>query len=296
MKLQEDKEGSGIQNRSLPVNMIQQGVAASGKDPRTDGNKLGKEKTNDSPGGADASSSPTRESGGVPTSRGIAKMNLKKQLSTDDEESAKSKTGYSFTTKAEMEMEPGYDLSAPEPMSDPMDLPQTDELYTETKRQEAKQKKRTALLKMMGGFLCIFVIITVVVLLVVFLDEKNNEDASTSIGIKGAPALTTAPSLAPATHEDDVLDLLPELSVEAISNGETPQFKAYQWLVHNDTLFADGELTNERILQRFALATFFYSTGGEEEWLNKTDWLTDKHECDWYFGGYYEHVLYRGFN
>ena len=39
--------------------------------------------------------------------------------------------------------------------------------------------------------------------------------------------------------------------------------------------------TYPTILQRYGLATFYYSTGGMN-WFDDTDWLGNTVECDWF--------------
>lgn len=58
------------------------------------------------------------------------------------------------------------------------------------------------------------------------------------------------------------------------------QSRALEWIVA-DQLLTDPILPKSRILQRFALATLFFSTHGAN-WTNSTRWLTSSHECDWY--------------
>lgn len=58
----------------------------------------------------------------------------------------------------------------------------------------------------------------------------------------------------------------------------SPQSQAYEWL------FADPRLTeysSTRILQRYSMATLYYSTGGDA-WEENTFWLSEEHECDWF--------------
>jgi hypothetical protein len=74
-------------------------------------------------------------------------------------------------------------------------------------------------------------------------------------------------------------------TLDAISRGSTPQSDAYQWL------FASGnhpdvpqEDSVPRLLHRFALATLFYATGGNDSsWTSATGWLDpNEHECLWH--------------
>ncbi|CAJ1934424.1 unnamed protein product [Cylindrotheca closterium] len=60
-----------------------------------------------------------------------------------------------------------------------------------------------------------------------------------------------------------------------LKKGDSPQGQARDWL-----LFDDKEkyaITRERVLQRYALATFYFGTGGENSWIS-SNWLSGD-EC-----------------
>jgi hypothetical protein len=57
----------------------------------------------------------------------------------------------------------------------------------------------------------------------------------------------------------------------------TPQNKAFNWLVTNNTRL--GTLSNEHIIQRYALATLYYSANGSDSWDRNEFWLDDSNEC-----------------
>ena len=64
----------------------------------------------------------------------------------------------------------------------------------------------------------------------------------------------------------------------ALNDSSSPQYASYQWLV-NDPLLA---LYDEaRRLQRYAMGTIYFSMGGNS-WIDNDDWLSLKHECDWF--------------
>lgn len=107
-------------------------------------------------------------------------------------------------------------------------------------------------------------------------------------------SLTLAPSLSPVASPSFVPTTsgfrpknkeLYDLIVAALPAGnetlmeeETPQNRAYQWLEADAEL---QELSDVKLIQRFALATFYYSTNGDE-WLNNGSWLDALDECLWY--------------
>eukprot|EP00980_Cylindrotheca_fusiformis_P014979 scaffold4106_cov64-Cylindrotheca_fusiformis.AAC.1 len=76
-------------------------------------------------------------------------------------------------------------------------------------------------------------------------------------------------------------------------NETTPQYRALEWLAYNDTrvltiwlAYNDtrGLTINDdaiELLERFSLATFYYSVGGDSLPKFDNDWLTISSHCDW---------------
>jgi len=64
----------------------------------------------------------------------------------------------------------------------------------------------------------------------------------------------------------------------AIQNRSSPQRSAFEWLRSVSNV---QNLPDNRILQRYALATLFYSTRGWE-WTKASRWLSNEHECTWF--------------
>ncbi|CAB9511606.1 Leucine Rich Repeat [Seminavis robusta] len=76
---------------------------------------------------------------------------------------------------------------------------------------------------------------------------------------------------------------LPRYTQEALANSRSPQFKAYQWLVNsiNNQTFIQPDLPKWRLIQRFTMATFYYSTRGDY-WVKNRGWLDwETNECSW---------------
>lgn len=96
--------------------------------------------------------------------------------------------------------------------------------------------------------------------------------------------------LAGDNNEPEIMETEPELTqrqqtmqnhleritdLAILNNPNTPQHKARRWL-----LFRDRDLVSmdeERIVQRFVLACFYFSTSGDEKW-NENNWLSGD-EC-----------------
>jgi len=72
---------------------------------------------------------------------------------------------------------------------------------------------------------------------------------------------------------------VPQHTRDAFRRENSPQSKALRWL-QNNTLLESYDLP--RRLQRFAMATVFFSTGGERRWANTSGWLSDDDECNWH--------------
>lgn len=66
-----------------------------------------------------------------------------------------------------------------------------------------------------------------------------------------------------------------------IYDNTTNQHDALLWLAEEDPLKLDPSHPLEELLQRFILAYFFFSTGGDVEWENHYKFLTKKSVCDW---------------
>ena len=62
------------------------------------------------------------------------------------------------------------------------------------------------------------------------------------------------------------------------ANEETSQFRAFEWVYMTD----ESGLSDEHIVQRWVLASFYYATNGDD-WVDNTNWLEPlEHECTWY--------------
>ena len=106
--------------------------------------------------------------------------------------------------------------------------------------------------------------------------------------------MTQAPTGSP-TVSATLLTLIRERSSDngtALDTQGSPQNQAYAWVAVDDAAFSE-QLTEEKQLQRYALASFYYSTGGEEVWkatpttrqeASGGSWMsTGVDECEWDF-------------
>jgi hypothetical protein len=68
---------------------------------------------------------------------------------------------------------------------------------------------------------------------------------------------------------------------KALREQSTPQNNALNWLANNTNLDSYSNVTK---IQRYALATLFFSTSGTS-WNEKDEWISDFDECRWYNSG-----------
>jgi hypothetical protein len=91
---------------------------------------------------------------------------------------------------------------------------------------------------------------------------------------------TRPPSRSPHSRLS-LLDLLRNVSSdggESMLEPGSPQNRAFLWLSSSQIL---STLSDERRIQRYALATFYFSTNGES-WTRRDLWMTDSNECTWF--------------
>ena len=119
----------------------------------------------------------------------------------------------------------------------------------------------------MGAILVLVVIIAAVVLSVVLTGGKDSP--------------TPAPTIAPVDTQalEDLIAAASPDQGDALRNSSTPQNKALAWLIANNTNL--GSYSDKQKIQRYALATLYYSTGGDN-WTSQRGWLSDDDECRWY--------------
>jgi hypothetical protein len=92
-------------------------------------------------------------------------------------------------------------------------------------------------------------------------------------------AFRLRPDPDPTLSPEALSDLLSSVSSdkgEALLTNSTPQNKAFNWMVANNTRL--GTLSKEQIIQRYALATLYYSANGASWNINEV-WLEDVNEC-----------------
>lgn len=99
-----------------------------------------------------------------------------------------------------------------------------------------------------------------------------------------APSNPTSTSTRPENLTPQELQLFNLLLPLSSDDGQSmavigaPQNQALTWLAGSPNF---SSLTDAQKIQRYALATFFYSTEGEQ-WSVKNLWLSEENECSWF--------------
>jgi Leucine-rich repeat (LRR) protein len=144
-------------------------------------------------------------------------------------------------------------------------------------KKNAQEKDWNILSRTLAGVVILAVLLTVVLLVLsskgAFKKRQSREDSANLV------TPTLAPSL---SSEEFFASLLPGVTRQVIHMDPTSaQSQALQWLLQDPNYTS---YTKDRLLQRFALATFYYSTKPDAlSWTRDDDWLDyNVHECQWY--------------
>lgn len=145
--------------------------------------------------------------------------------------------------------------------------------------EERQAKKKQGLRTKAFLVITLLVLVAIVVMVTVMATRKRNHD-----GVVPASPVpldpTPSPTQSPTSVSSSIFSLLPPYSQESISEDTlSPQSRAFNWMINDPYVTSYPEW---RLLQRFALATLYYATAGEN-WFNDTNWLSyNRSECDWY--------------
>jgi hypothetical protein len=196
----------------------------------------------------------------------------------------------SYSRSREISVEP-FQLNSsgdgPRPHVDPEDLEQASPMAGDSKPKSFSSRPSKRKLILLGAFLCIIILILAIVLPILLTKDSGNgegeiktvEGTSPVSPPTNPPTLSPSPSPPPAT--DDLQGLVASFSLDggvALLGTGTPQRRALNWLSGNQFLSA---YSVKQIIQRYVMATIYYSTLGEG-WDNMKLWLSDADECMWY--------------
>lgn len=146
-------------------------------------------------------------------------------------------------------------------------------------RELAEQRRNAPVAELVKGYWCsprvkrLCIVGGMLVIVVVVL--------GTVLGTVLPQEPTPAPTPAPTPVEPYLIDEISSRSPdggEALQTESTPQSDAFNWLVNNSNLVM---YPLEKKIQRYVLATLYFSTNGNN-WRSNRLWLSDDDECGWY--------------
>jgi len=154
--------------------------------------------------------------------------------------------------------------------------------------------------------ICFAVIVAVVVPLAVIRPWEDTEGTDSPTGAPTSPPTTTkfkAVGEVINTELDEAVgDLIKSSGTESsgspftsYTSTDEAQERARNWIINEDPLGLNGDSAN--LVQRYALATFYFATGGDTHWYDcsrnatvtdcnvdeqKTRFLSGENECNWF--------------
>ncbi|CAB9514071.1 LRR receptor-like serine threonine-protein kinase [Seminavis robusta] len=158
----------------------------------------------------------------------------------------------------------------------PQNLPQAQDYNPDNIINNRKERMKQFKTKVLLGFIA-FLAITII--LVAILIPPHQERLVPTTAPSESPS--SNPSQGPSSYSEYWLSLFPDSTVSAIlEDPESPQSTAFKWLMEEIDILHN--LTEERVVQRLALATFYFANS-EEKWQFSDNWLNHSvHECIWY--------------
>jgi len=168
-----------------------------------------------------------------------------------------------------------------------------DTVMSEREEEEVDNLKRRRLLCRIGGILCLSSIAIIVAVVVVFAGGSGSGGGGDAADPTESPtsAPTASPTLQLLGDFRGVLEGFYDdkaLFETAFSSTTSPQYRAAAWATQESTATFDAN--HPRLLSRYALAAFYFATGGDN-WLEcgrgstvcaVGEWLDDGNECDWF--------------
>lgn len=137
--------------------------------------------------------------------------------------------------------------------------------------------------------ICAVLLIGLIVSLVMLISASRSSSSSADTSTTPPQSSASSDSLPAAvgtnqTRLESLRSFLISSSVTTEDNlfedPATPQYQALQWLAYQDPEQMSPKQGN-RLIQRYVLAVLYYSTGGEESWLDSMNFLSGEHECEW---------------
>jgi hypothetical protein len=177
-------------------------------------------------------------------------------------------------------------IRRPTPLQEDFDNDIRQNFMNETVQAEIT-KETTTWRKSQVAMLSLCLILLVAVAISVGLVVAGGDDGvTTALSMTPTFVPTSAPSSYPSVRPTfsapvlELYNLLVDKSVDggqALSDLESPQYKAFMWLSRQEGF----ETTEEKqLLDSYGITTLYFSTDGAN-WFNSEGWLSDLEVCSW---------------
>ena len=125
----------------------------------------------------------------------------------------------------------------------------------------------------LGILTALLVVVAASVVAVLFAGNKNDTP------IEGEPQ-TSGVGHPASSREQAFQENLKEISGDALLEQDSPQERAFQWLVWHDPAKLEPQADERQMQERYILAVFYFATKGAE-WLDSFGFLSKKNVCNW---------------
>jgi hypothetical protein len=169
--------------------------------------------------------------------------------------------------------------------------PETIFIGDEDRRGYKRESSQTRTIKMLiCCFFFVLVPVALTLIIIFVVDPSDSPRAGTTVPTvpSVSPPPSTVPEFTPTSapmadnsvKEETLIKFLSNRSTDAgaaLRDSNSPQYAAMKWL---QSTANEGIYNEPVILQRYALATLYYSTNGIQ-WTSFSGWLSNEPECDW---------------
>lgn len=177
-------------------------------------------------------------------------------------------------------------------------LPAT--IYQAHVLDQGKEIRQRRCLWMLGSSLAVFIVVSIAGGVGAYFGLNKNRNSAPSpealTMTSASPTTklsTVSPTIAPVVSATTTPTVSRALQIETIifdilgsrPEPDSAQDQALDWLITMDQADNGGSLlSNDRLITRFALATFYYAANGPK-WVSQANFLSPtRHECDWNIG------------
>jgi len=110
------------------------------------------------------------------------------------------------------------------------------------------------------------------------------------LALVAAAAIAVPISIIDSNNEEDpekfarkarVSEEISTFAMGDIDNPKSPHGQALEWMLGESNAHMDAPGSSDLIKQRFSLAAFYYSTGGDSSWRERGNFLSADHVCKW---------------